>query len=187
MLAEGTELQPVPYFGRAHAPAIPSQVPQRDCLIDPYPIQAVDFLLSAGLPGRLWNSGNVSGYLIWRLAPEHDLLFTDNRYDIYGGLVIRQEHAVLNGWTEAWLRDHGLTRVMGFYPWNEVLDRWGVQTVFIPTDAEGNRALLVSGAWERVYEDYQINLWVRRTAGNESAIRRAQSLPRPTPWRTLLR
>jgi hypothetical protein len=190
MLAGGQAMQPMPINNHATAwvlqmfddPRPQSTLPAGNYLIEPYPVAAMDWLIAAELPRRLWTYGNMSGYFIWRLAPEHYLLFTDNRYDIYGGDFIRQEHAVLNGWTQEQLRQGGATREDGFYPWNEVLDRWDVQTVVIPFDAKGNGALSFRLAWEQVYGDFHVNIWVRKTPENEAAIARANALPRPQAW-----
>jgi hypothetical protein len=147
-------------------------------------VRAVDFLLRAGLPGPLWNGGNYAGYLIWRLAPERYKVFTDNRYDIYGGLVVREDHSVLNGWTHmdiATLKHRGLLRGDFHLAWYEVLDRWNVQTVFIPSDAYGT-VRLAKGGWQKVYEDYGFSIWVRDIPENAAVIARAKELDRPSPW-----
>jgi hypothetical protein len=68
-----------------------------------------------------------------------------------------------------------------------VLDRWNVQTVFIPVDASGNVVLERSRHWTRVYEDLDWAIWVRATPVNQEAIGRAQALPRPAPWRQIVK
>ena len=148
-------------------------------------MQAVDFLVRAELPGRLWNGGNYAGYLIWRLSPEKYKVFTDNRYDIWGGEFIRQEHSVLGGWTAEFLDSNRWDRVDGFYPWDEVLDRWDAQTLLLPSEARVNAALSADG-WVRVWEDLQWRIWVRDRAANQVAIARARALPRPDPWLKIL-
>ena len=182
MLVEGQETQPTFYSNLDTTPTVPSALPKGRFLIDAYPVKAVDFLLRADLPGRIWNHNGICGYLIWRLAPEHYLLFSDNRYDIYGGLFVRDENSVASGWTADFLKKNGMSREEGFKPWNEVLDHWAVQTILIPTNAAGNKNLLDSGAWERVWEDLQLNIWVRKTPQNAAAIARALAMPRPNPW-----
>jgi hypothetical protein len=194
-LMRGVELEPAFVDTRRIDWPIPSALPEGVFKIDSYPIQAVNFLLRARLPGPLWNGGNYAGYLIWRLAPEKYKIFTDNRYDIYGGLVIKQEHAALNGWDDADLaaleaHPHPsyahYTRAGGFIPWREVLDGWlapwgrvpAAQTVFIPAQARLNRRL-AGGGWVRVWEDYAFNIWVRDTPANHAAIERARSIEQP--------
>lgn len=181
MLARGIEMQPVATDTRTIQWLLPTGLPRGIYLIAPYPVAATDFLLRARLPRPLWNGGNYAGYLIWRLAPERYKLFTDNRYDIYGGKFIRQEHSVLNGWDAEGLKASGLTREAGFYPWNEVLDRWNVQTIFIPNDARVNPLLARGNAWVRVWEDYEFNIWVRNTPANQAVIQNALAIPRKLP------
>ena len=195
VLMQGVELEPAFVDTRRIDWPIPSTLPQGIFRIDPYPVQAVNYLLRARLPGPLWCGGNYAGYLIWRLAPERYKIFTDNRYDIYGGLVIKQEHAALSGWDEKDLaamnaRPHPkwvqYTRAGGFIPWNEVLDGWpaawgrvpAAQTVFIPADARLN-VRLVRGGWVRVWEDYAFTIWVRDTPVNRAAIQRARTIEQP--------
>lgn len=123
-----------------------------------YPKAAVDFLLDHNLPGHLWNGGNYAGYLIWRLAPEHYKVFTDNRYDIYGGQFIQQERIVL----QAFEGD----AANAIPDWKTVLRNWDVKTLFIPQDAPLQQILTReeqenrSGAqWWQVWNDLQFAIW----------------------------
>lgn len=175
MLARGIEMQPVPVDTRTPKGPLPSHLPQGCFMIQPYPVDAVNFLLRARLPGPLWNGGNYAGYLMWRLAPEKYKVFTDNRYDIYGGIVIRQEHSVLNGWTKEFLKRQGVGDDPRFIPWDKVLDKWKVQTIFLPAEAPVS-TLLARGGWTRVWEDYEFNIWVRATKENQGAIERARAI-----------
>jgi hypothetical protein len=143
-----------------------------------YPRRAVDFIVRAGLPSPLFNSGNYAGYLIWRLSPEKYRLFTDNRYDLFGDIVIREEHAVTHAWTEENIREAGVDASKGYYPWHEVLDRWKIQTMMIPVTWKVN-ALLADRDWARVWSGLQFNIWVRNTAENRPAIKNAAQLSVP--------
>ena len=189
ILAQGKSFEPTTFFNdpRAKRFPAPSDLPHGVFRIEPYPVKAVDFLLATDLPTPLWNGGNYAGYLIWRLAPEHTRVFTDNRYDIYGGRFIRQEHSVLNGYTEQQVqkvREHGRE---GFLPWNEVLDQWNAQTLFLPATAAVNKALAESSDWVRVWQDFQFNIWVRRTEENQAVIERALDYHAPPPWIKVIR
>jgi len=68
-----------------------------------YPEEAVHFVLRARLPGRMYNRNNYSGYLIWRLSPEHYKVFTDSRFDIFGQDFLMDELSVVNGWEDGFL------------------------------------------------------------------------------------
>ena len=159
-------------------------------MIDEYPRKAVDLLIRADLPGPLWNGGNYAGYLIWRLSPERYKVFTDNRYDIYGGLVIREEHMALDGVTAEQIEqarlEHGDEAVQGVRTWDQILDHWNVETLFVPVAAKVNLHL-AEGGWERVWEDFRFNIWVRDTPENRAAIDKARSLTKPKPWLARLR
>lgn len=125
-----------------------------------YPKAAVDFLARNDFPGRLWNAGNYGGYLIWRLSPERYKVFTDNRYDIWGGDFIQQQEIVLQafpGDAEAEIPS-----------WREVLDYWNVNTLFLPVGAALHQELMRqaksgAGEWIPVWaQDGQFAIWTRR-------------------------
>lgn len=124
-----------------------------------YPKTAADFLIRNDLPGRLWNAGNYGGYLIWRLSPERYKVFTDNRYDIWGGDFIQHQEIVLQAFPGD--ADESLPS------WEEVLELWGVNTVFLPVDAPlqdelTRRTRAGSGDWVPVWaEDGQFAIWTR--------------------------
>lgn len=122
-----------------------------------YPKRAVDFLIANKLPPRLWNGGNYAGYLIWRLSPEHYKVFTDNRYDIYGGLFVREEWIVLNASEGDPAKD--------VPSWRDVLDKWNARTLFIPTGSKLNRVLTQTAIqardWKPIYQDPDFSIWTR--------------------------
>lgn len=188
MLAKGLDTQPMPLFRspRKNPLPAPTTLPHDGYfLVEPYPEGAVNFLLANDLPAPLWNGGNYAGYLIWRLSPEHAKVFTDNRYDVFGGIVIRDEHSVLNGWDEAFIervREHNPEAAAQLRTWRQVLDHWQTQTLLLPVEAPVNARLAEDPAWVRVYEDFQWILWVRDTPSNRPAIDRALVYPRRVPW-----
>ena len=195
MLARGTALQPNMLDTRRRDLPVPSSLPGGRFWVRPYPEALADFLLRADVPARLFNGGNYAGYLMWRLAPEHYKLFTDNRYDIYGGRFLLQEQAVRFGWTEEQIqmapgrydlkqRGADLSRLMG---WRRVLDTWNVQTVILEVAEPGNARLANAPDWVRVYEDLGFNVWIRNTKANQPAIERARNAPRMKPWLNILR
>lgn len=126
-----------------------------------YPKAAVDFLVRNDLPGRLWNAGNYGGYLIWRLSPERYKVFTDNRYDIWGGDFIQQQEIVLHGFEGDAQAD--------IPSWRDVLDHWNVNTLFLPVGSGLHQKLLVraqegSAEWRPVWaQDGQFAIWTRKT------------------------
>jgi hypothetical protein len=167
LLLSGTELQPVYFANDASQPRpYASRLPEGEFLIPPYTILAVDFIEAADLPGRIFNGNNYAGYLIWKLAPEKHKVFTDNRYDVYGTRYLLDVENVEEGWDRAFYERavaHGL--VPGWRPfstWQEILDRWGIQTLLLRADAP-IQARLPENGWLRVWEDFRYTVWVRDT------------------------
>lgn len=124
-----------------------------------YPVKAVDFLIERNLPGRIFNGGNYAGYLIWRLSPEKYKVFTDNRYDIYGGQFVRQEWAVLEAFEGEASR--------GLPSWRDILKQWDIRTLFIPTDQAIQRKLTAEGRegnspWVEVWNDGEFAIWTQK-------------------------
>jgi len=99
------------------------------------PVNAVHFLQEEGLPGKLFNSYNWGGYLLWAL-PEYPV-FIDGRTDLYQGDVIDQ-----------WLQ------VVRLEPgWEEVLSRYQVRLVLIEKGSTLDRELRDHQGWELRYQD----------------------------------
>jgi hypothetical protein len=120
-----------------------------------YPVEAVEYLLRARPPGRLFNGGNYAGYLIWRLSPEKYKVFTDNRYDVYGSRFLREEHLVLDGFEGDPASD--------LLSWREIVGQWDIRILFIPTDCGLHRRLLALAAestWRLAHQDGQFAVWV---------------------------
>ena len=98
------------------------------------PLDAVAFIKRQAPPGRLFNSYNWGGYLLWEL-PEYPV-FIDGRTDLYNDEVIDQ-----------WLRV-----VRGDPGWQEVLDRWDVRIILIePSMPLVNQ--LENAGWQELYRD----------------------------------
>lgn len=112
-----------------------------------YPVAAADFLAASDLPGRLFNGGNYAGYLIWRLSPDRYKVFTDNRYDIWGGDFITDEMIVMDAFEG--------DEIEGLPSWREVLDRWSANILFVPTASPIHLRLsaLTNSGWKLVWDD----------------------------------
>jgi len=98
------------------------------------PVEAVEYLRVNHPPGRLLNSYNWGGYLLWAL-PEYPV-FVDGRTDLYNDEVIGE-------WLNVARADPG---------WKQVLDRWQVRLILI----EPKTPLipqLESNGWHKVYSD----------------------------------
>lgn len=141
---------------------------------DNYPTKACDFALLADIQGRVYNRNNYAGYLIWRLAPEQAKVFTDSRFDIFGGKFLRDEELIGAGNEDP--RYDGT--------WQELLDRYQVDWILIPVTEGLESRLEESPDWELVYCDPTWRtpwvIWIRKSeatrAMRERALRLYESL-----------
>jgi hypothetical protein len=106
------------------------------------PVEAVNFIEAIRPPGKLFNSYNWGGYLLYEL-PEYPV-FIDGRTDLY-------DDQLVNEWLQIVRAEHG---------WREELDQWGVGLVLVEPGAPLVGKLRQNG-WELVYED-QIALVFQR-------------------------
>ncbi len=118
-----------------------------------YPAEACDFVLLNDLRGRLFNRNFYAGYLIWRLAPEQTLVFTDSRFDIFGGKFLRDEYIIAEGEEDP--AEGPL--------WRKKLAEYQIDWIILPESLELNARLeAIPGEWELVYRD---GPWSRAPAG----------------------
>lgn len=108
---------------------------------DAFPAAACDYIELVGFEGRMFNQNNFAGYLIWRLSPETHQVFSDPRFDIFGGAIWRDEEVV--------------TRVIGGdapdAPWRHVMDQWQIQWGIVrSTEALAQRLRAGTPGWEIV-------------------------------------
>jgi hypothetical protein len=100
------------------------------------PVEAVEFLRSEQPEGRLFNSYDWGGYLLWTL-PEYPV-YVDGRTDLYGDEVINQ-------WLQVVLAQDG---------WQDVLRRWNVKVILLEPQRPVVGQLEDEG-WKLEYEDVQ--------------------------------
>jgi hypothetical protein len=98
------------------------------------PVEAVAFIKKTAPEGRLFNSYNWGGYLLWEL-PEYPV-FIDGRTDLYDDALINQ-----------WLRG-----MRGEAGWQTLLDRWQVRLILLEpgTPVVGQ---LAQNGWNLLYQD----------------------------------
>ena len=113
---------------------LPAQ--QQEAEAKNYPKAAADWIAENQPEGKLFNSYNWGGYLIWRLYPEYPV-YIDGRADLYGGTF--------------------LTNYMDIYSatsgWEEKLNQENIDIVFVEGDSRLADALKQSPNWEIAYED----------------------------------
>ena len=103
-------------------------------VVSDYPAEAAAWLNQTRPQGRLFNSYNWGGYLLWSL-PEYPV-FIDGRADLYGNDIIAAWWTIEEGKPEAW----------------ELLDRWDVRLILLEPNAP-ILAALPSHGWVLLYED----------------------------------
>jgi hypothetical protein len=102
------------------------------------PIEAVQWLAEHPQPGRMFNTYNWGGYLIWALSP-HVPVFVDGRTDLYAlDSQVLQDYGTVH-----WIRPG----------WRQVLDHY--QVGFVLTERTGLLDVLLHEVedWEQAYAD----------------------------------
>jgi hypothetical protein len=108
------------------------------------PVEAVEYIREAKPEGRLFNTYNWGGYLLWAL-PEYPV-FVDGRTDLYSDEVIGE-----------WLR---VARVED--GWGVVVDEYRVNVILIESDSSLDKALFNHGDWVREYQDEFAVIYTRK-------------------------
>ncbi len=113
------------------------------------PLGAAQYLADHDLPGRMFNTYNWGGYLIWSLYPAKPV-FVDGRTDLYafGGQVL--DDYVTVHWTRP--------------GWQQVLDKYGIG--YVVTEGTGllDRTLSESQGWQLLYQDNVAAIYGRAEA-----------------------
>ncbi len=120
-----------------------------------FPKRAVSFLLAGNYPQRIFVYYDWGGYAIWKLYPEYRV-FVDGRADLYGDGLL----------------DQFKTAVRLQTGWRDVLDRWQVETVLVPTSSAVAQALLLDPNWHAAYSDSKAIVLLR----TQPAIKIAENL-----------
>ena len=98
------------------------------------PVQAVEYLKIVKPPGRMFNSYNWGGYLIWALR-EYPV-FADGRTDLYDDEILEQ-------WLQVARAEAG---------WLAILDRWDIQ-LFVIEPGLPVADILADYGWIEIYRD----------------------------------
>ena len=106
------------------------------------PVDAVAYIREKSPPGRLFNSYNWGGYLLWDL-PQYPV-FIDGRTDLYNDEIIQQ-------WLQVVRADPG---------WQQVLDEWGVRLILVEPGMPVVAQLKGAG-WQQLYQDQQAVVYGR--------------------------
>ena len=115
-------------------------------LDDVFPVQAVDWIEENQLQGEGFNYFPWGGYLLYRTWPEM-LVFIDGQTDFYGEELTRKYEKVI-------------TLSPG---WEDVLQKYQVSWVLMPTQSELIQHLQELGDWNAVYQDQISTIMVLRS------------------------
>jgi len=109
-----------------------------------YPVGAVNFIKAQKLAGHLYNSGNMGGYLSYRITPERKI-FQYNMGRVFGDPFYFVSHP-------------------------DDLTKWDIDYAIIDTESEKS-TLFPGEEWAVVYRDEASLLVVKRTPQHEALIR----------------
>ena len=109
---------------------------QEEAVAINYPQDAVEWIVKNKPQGRLFNSYNWGGYLIWRLYPAYPV-YIDGRADLYGGKFLSDYMDIASA-------------KLG---WEEKLSQENLQIVLVESDSKLADALRQSSAWNISFED----------------------------------
>jgi len=107
-------------------------------LDEEFPAGALAALKDERPPGRLLNSYNWGGYLIWEL-PEYPV-YVDGRTDLYGDELVGE-----------WMRFVGAEE--GQDGWEAIADKWDVRLVLLEPSWPVVAALAEAEGWQLLYQD----------------------------------
>jgi hypothetical protein len=108
------------------------------------PVSAVEFISEDEPAGRLFNSYNWGGYLIWAL-PQHPV-FIDGRTDLYNDEIISQWLKVARAETD----------------WQNLLESYQVGVILIENGSTLDRVLALTPDWREVFRDELAVVYYRR-------------------------
>jgi hypothetical protein len=103
-----------------------------------FPTRAVAFLQAHPPTGPIFNHYDWGGYLIWKLYPSIPV-FIDGRADLYG-------QPLLHDFAEGYQFKSS---------WQQILERWHIQTVIIPPNSALASGLGSAPGWTISYQDSQ--------------------------------
>ncbi len=108
------------------------------------PVDVTNYLKSAHLPGRMFNSYNWGGYILFNWPDE--LVFADGRTDVYGDEFLTKVY---------------IPTAVGSPGWDKTLDDYQINFVAIEPESGLARELRLTPGWKVTYEDKQAVVFMR--------------------------
>jgi len=118
--------------------------------------KAIDFVVSRGITGRVFNQYGFGGLMIYRLHPAQKV-FIDGRADAYGDAFVKEYLKIFAG-------QEG---------WAAAFDRYEIDYVVCARNAPVRQLLLQRGDFVSVYKDEYNSVLVKRVPRFEPIIREA--------------
>lgn len=130
-----------------------------------FPRAAIASLPSTPDSTRILAYYDWGGYAIWKLYPRYQV-FVDGRADLYGDILLKQFETAIS------LHDG----------WREILDRWEVNTVLLPSNCALAQALMINPEWRPTFNDSKAIILVRSLhLGSNSPLPDVAELDNPAP------
>ncbi len=124
-------------------PIVPAAQAQAEATI--LPAQAADWIAANRPAGKLFNSYNWGGYLLWRLWPEYPV-YADGRTDVYPNAFLQEYLQIVTGQLDA----------------PALFDKRGIRTVIIESESPLVMQLVKSGLWREAHRDDKAAVLTRR-------------------------
>ncbi|MGH9576189.1 MAG: hypothetical protein ACRD3R_02045, partial [Terriglobales bacterium] len=123
---------------------------QRNSEAEVFPRAAVEYIRAQKPPQPLFHRYDWGGYLLWYLHPQYRS-YIDGRADVHGDAFMEEYFRTYRGQSR----------------WQETLERWKVQSALVEPDVPIASLLRLDPAWEKLYEDKQAVVFVRRAISNK--------------------
>ncbi len=115
-------------------PLVPASQAQAEAKI--LPVKAADWIVANRPAGKLFNSYNWGGYLLWRLWPQYPI-YADGRTDVYPNTFLQEYLQIVTGQQDA----------------PALFDERGIRTVIVEQESPLVTQLVKSGLWQESYRD----------------------------------
>jgi hypothetical protein len=108
------------------------------------PVGAVDWIAQHQPVGKMFNSYNWGGYVLWRLWPQHPV-YIDGRTDVYDNAFSREYLSIVTGNEDA----------------PRIFDERGIGFVVIEPESPLTKQLTQSARWREAFRDKRAVVYVR--------------------------
>lgn len=110
-----------------------------------FPVKASSFIEEKQFQGNLFTTDSWGGYMIYRFFPHHKVFF-DGRSDMYGRTLIQDYEDLVK------LK----------HSWNQLLEKYAIRWILLPSNYGMATALKESNAWQVIYDDQHALIFVKK-------------------------